>query len=909
MSHKCPVCSTEAKTQYKTSPYWVCNYCDCWFQDPKPPKVYEADHEKTNTGDFAGHLMSDHEKSINDQIANWLFKTYLGATPKKTLDIGSKYPYLAHCFKKRGCDSYGMDNIEIVPEYSKELDVPMLMADFEQITDDQIKEWTKTDKFDLISMVHVFEHMYEPKEALRKLRRLLADDGTLYLRLPDHSVPGFERDLTDGHYTIHPFFHSFTSILELLVQTQDLFTVIGTTSPPTNGQRDIVLKPLLKKPTVWAGLIVKNEERDLPRALKSIESVVDGVVIVDTGSTDNTKYVATHTIKKPVDFSVYTGASKQDETGDWKLWDFGKARNEFIKQIEAKTNADYVLWFDADDQLLTPASLRRVLYWSQYSVFGVQIKAGHDYWVHHRLWKNHLGIHFQGRCHEYPTYGGFPTVNLQDTVIEHHAEPGAGESSNARNLRILDAEFKEEPTPRCAFYLGNTHKDGGRWLDAIPAYDARIKMGEHYRDEWLFAYLYKARCERASNQLDAAKRTLLEALSKQDDWSEFWMELAYIANDESKWWDAIGYATLASAKQPPWTALWRERNKYSDQPMRIISWAYEHLGMKDRSVEYAYKAKIAIGAPDQDWDNRITRLTTNHYAVCRPGAIGDVIMTLNIIPEFKESLPAGSVLHYFCHPSIGEQLGPLLIAAGVDLVEDSSTFNARSKEFVKAINLVGYPLIEGYPDKPMKKHLLEYFAKEMGITADPTDLPSIVFQKPTPVHKGEYLTLHAKAGWSAYKQWDDSKWAEVITRLNKPVVQIGTSSDPKIPGAIHDYMGTPLVTAINLIANAQLHLGVDSFSNHVTNFTWMGENEVADKTPAVILWGSTQPSAAGYEHNKNLNLGLFCQPCFREDPAISQAPRGPCINPPGQVYEAPNHACMKGITVDMVVEAANELLK
>ena len=31
-------------------------------------------------------------------------------------------------------------------------------------------------------------------------------------------------------------------------------------------------------------------------------------------------------------------------------------------------------------------------------------------------------------------------------------------------------------------------------------------------------------------------------------------------------------------------------------------------------------------------------------------------------------------------------------------------------------------------------------------------------------------------------------------------------------------MGTPLSTAVALVANASLHLGVDSFANHLTHY-------------------------------------------------------------------------------------------
>ncbi len=104
--------------------------------------------------------------------------------------------------------------------------------------------------------------------------------------------------------------------------------------------------------------------------------------------------------------------------------------------------------------------------------------------------------------------------------------------------------------------------------------------------------------------------------------------------------------------------------------------------------------------------------------------------------------------------------------------------------------------------------------------------------------------------------------------------------------------------SLALLANAELHVGIDSWSNHATNIVWEGKGKV----PGVILWGSTQASAAGYSQNHNINLGLPCQPCFREDPKISSVPRGVCPNPPGQTYEKPLHACMHGISREQVLD-------
>jgi ADP-heptose:LPS heptosyltransferase/glycosyltransferase involved in cell wall biosynthesis/SAM-dependent methyltransferase len=895
-----------------------------------PPKMYEGPHEKDTQGGFMGHLMSDRDKEINRALAAALFRDWIKKIPAKTLDVGSKYPYLAHCLQALGCEAYGMDNIEITPEYSRDLGVSMLMADFETISEEQIWEWTRDGKFALITLVHLFEHMYDPLGALRKLRRLVADDGVLFLRLPDHGVAGFGRDLTPSHYTIHPFFHSLSSLLELLVRGQDLFTVRQTYPLNGAGQRDLVLAPLVKRPVVLAGIIVKNEERDLPRCLQSIETVVDGVVLVDTGSTDATLEVVQGATGLPIYAQTYTGASRQDEVGDWKIWDFSNARNVFVREIEER-GADYVLWVDADDELLTPHQLRRVFYWDQYDVFGIQVESSGSRWMHHRVWKTRRGIHFEGRCHEYPTYGGHAERVLTDVTVRHHAEPGAGENSNARNMRILLEEYAEAPSPRTAFYLANTYRDARRYAEAVPWYAKRIAFGRGYQDEWLFAHLYKANCQRLVRDFVGACQTLHQAVAVASGWSEFWMELAYCCYDQHDYEGTIGHALIARDKPQPPTALWRESNKYTDQPPRLISWCYEHLGELEPALTWALRARDKIGGRDQEWEDRVERLrcemededeenspgstvaggppVREKIAICRPGAIGDVIMTLNLVPLLQQQWPLHEV-HYYCHPSIGAGLRDLILASGVIAIGDAGRLTAEAENYARIFNLVGYPLQEGYPDTPMRRHLLDYFADELGLVAQKTQ-PSLRLPRP-PSRPGmpvAYATLQVKTGWSVYKEWPVSRWAEVVRACPEiPIYQIGTADEPLVEGARHNLMGERLAPTIEIIANATLHLGLDSYANHLTHYLWEDGASVR-RVPAVILWGSTQLRALGYEHNTNISLGLACQPCFREDPTISRMARGPCINPPGQIYSEPRHACMGGIEVARVVQAVKELWK
>jgi len=229
-------------------------------------------------------------------------------------------------------------------------------------------------------------------------------------------------------------------------------------------------------------------------------------------------------------------------------------------------------------------------------------------------------------------------------------------------------------------------------------------------------------------------------------------------------------------------------------------------------------------------------------------------------------------------------------------------YPASAGRYVQSINLIGYPVQEGYPERPMRRHLLQYFAAEIGLPSDA--LPELTLRRPArPAGlPTRYATLQAQAGWSVYKNWPRARWEALLGACaDIPVFQLGAAGEPPIAGARHDFLGTPLSTAVALVANATLHIGVDSFANHLTHYRWRGDDGALSRTRGVIVWGSTQASAAGYPHNVNISIGLPCQPCFREDPKLSLAPRGPCITPPGQTYDAPKHACLHGLPVERVL--------
>jgi glycosyltransferase involved in cell wall biosynthesis len=89
-------------------------------------------------------------------------------------------------------------------------------------------------------------------------------------------------------------------------------------------------------------MIVKDEEQNLKRCLESVKGVFDEIIIVDTGSKDNTKLIAQSFDAKIYDFK-------------W-INDFAAARNfSFSKVTKPK-----VMWLDADD-IIDQENITRLL--------------------------------------------------------------------------------------------------------------------------------------------------------------------------------------------------------------------------------------------------------------------------------------------------------------------------------------------------------------------------------------------------------------------------------------------------------------------------------------------------------------------------------------------------------------------
>src|SRR5689334_18393350 len=95
-------------------------------------------------------------------------------------------------------------------------------------------------------------------------------------------------------------------------------------------------------------MIVKDEAPTIARTLASVKPHIDRWVIVDTGSTDNTRDVVRSEL-----------AGVPGELHEAPFVDFETTRNLGLERCGTET--DFILWLDADDELEGGAAMRKFL--------------------------------------------------------------------------------------------------------------------------------------------------------------------------------------------------------------------------------------------------------------------------------------------------------------------------------------------------------------------------------------------------------------------------------------------------------------------------------------------------------------------------------------------------------------------
>lgn len=262
--------------------------------------------------------------------------------------------------------------------------------------------------------------------------------------------------------------------------------------------------------SVSAALIVRNEEEFLAECLNSIHSLVDEIVIVDTGSVDSSKDIAKNFHSRVENFA----------------WcdDFSAARNFCIDCCKT----DWIFYIDADERVVSPISGRISLVlqnnWVAANV-GLKPKTGHSRYQLPRLFRRDPRIRFSGKIHEtiLPSLAQLITngegeIGQSSILIDHLGYENNQQLKYERNLPLLVAATKENPDriflwfhlAETLYHFGNTQEAEDACMRGL-AIKRNVDQERWYADRTLlFDLLARIFIDSGKNPTELLESALLE---------------------------------------------------------------------------------------------------------------------------------------------------------------------------------------------------------------------------------------------------------------------------------------------------------------------------------------------------------------------------------------------------------------
>lgn len=248
------------------------------------------------------------------------------------------------------------------------------------------------------------------------------------------------------------------------IPPQQLNKMFGTIQNPL---------PALGEPnTLSICMIVKNEEDNISRAIRSFLPVADEIVVNDTGSNDNTLNILRQFPKVRVIQS------------EWKD-DFSYSRNLSIDAARCS----WILWMDADD-VIPESMIGDILKLKTAPLdrgFGFQVvntQAGMPVGVRFmqaRMFPNHPEIRFERKVHEQIIFSlarlGLHMFYLE-TELWHmgYEEESVKKDKSRRNLKILLEDEDLERDPGLMAQLGDSYNILEDWENAVKWYTKAVDL-------------------------------------------------------------------------------------------------------------------------------------------------------------------------------------------------------------------------------------------------------------------------------------------------------------------------------------------------------------------------------------------------------------------------------------------------
>lgn len=328
-------------------------------------------------------------------------------------------------------------------------------------------------------------------------------------------------------------------------------------------------------------MIIKNEEDVIGRCLETIFDLVDEIIIVDTGSTDRTKEIASKYTDKIFDF-------------EW-IDDFSAARNYSFSLASCK----YCMWLDADDIMTAEnrelfAKLKSELTEETDAVM-MKYNTGFDEkgnvtfsYYRERIVKKDNGVQWIGAVHEVIATVG--NIIYSECAVSHKK---LHPSDPDRNLRIFEGLLKNGVPldPRQQFYYGRELYYHKRFSDAISVFDEFLDADEGWLENKIDACKHCAYCHYGLKQNDKALMALLRSFLYDVPRAEVCCDIGRHMFDRERYESAVyWYKQALSCKREDGRGGFVSPDDYGYTPCIQLCVCYSRMGNIKEAVEYNEEA-------------------------------------------------------------------------------------------------------------------------------------------------------------------------------------------------------------------------------------------------------------------------------------------------------------------------------
>ena len=393
----------------------------------------------------------------------------------------------------------------------------------------------------------------------------------------------------------------------------------------------------MMKKTISQCMIVKNEEKNIRRALSWGKDIMCEQIVVDTGSSDRTVEIAREMGAKIFFFP-------------W-INDFAAAKNFAIDQAKG----DWIAFLDADESF-TPEDAGKIPEILEYVgedvdglLTGIVDLDENNHMTSGgtmiRFFANRPDLRYVGKIHEHLVRKGSAGLNLTDATEQlaflhtgYQEQVNKEKSKFERNRDIILEVLKQDPE-NCDYlgYLGDTYSSAGKYEEARKAYQKAVaampeKLGVYdQRSSYTYTNLLRITqvLKIPETEVEAVYKEAVEKLPKEPDFDCVMGEWYWGKGQCEK---AVQMYEIAIAKLETYGTV----NRGIITTSRL-SQMYECLGEGFRKLkDYQKAVRYCVIVPNTDHKDMSALLTLINCLTENQASAEDVFLLLGKIYDYSD---------------------------------------------------------------------------------------------------------------------------------------------------------------------------------------------------------------------------------------------------------------------------------